>query len=447
MSSQNPILIIGAGLGGLCLAQGLKKASIPFHVYEKDPSLDFRPQGYRIRIGGDGAQALKSNLTPELFELFEKTCGELKLGMTRCNAFDASDSQPGFGPGGGPPGAGRGTGGLGSGRPWMSEPLASGRGMGGPPGSAGPQMASSPPGQPYLGPYTADRTTTRHLLTLGLGNSISYGKEFSHYTTAASHVTAHFRDGSTTSGSVLIGADGLHSPVRRQHIPSHNILDVDARLIYGKTPLTAELTCRFPSDLMKWITLIQDPNLVALFLEPVRFPADPAVTSNGALPSASDYIYWVLGARTAQIGVSDNELLRLSGPEVAALSLKLTESWDPKIRSLLDLQSVEKTAAMRVASASPSMVPWTPNARVTLLGDAVHVMSPAGGSGANTALKDAARLCKLIVENGGELSVEQIAKYEEDMRKYSGEIIQASAMGGKKIFGQPEFEECKPLEL
>jgi len=83
------VLIIGAGLGGLALAQGLKKAQIPFHVFERDASSAFRAQGYRIRII-DGAAALKRNLTPELWDLFVYTCALFKQGVTLVNALDGT---------------------------------------------------------------------------------------------------------------------------------------------------------------------------------------------------------------------------------------------------------------------------------------------------------------------------------------------------------------------
>src|SRR5512135_3228318 len=62
---QNRILIIGAGLGGLALAQGLVNAGFNVSVFERDESPTSRPQGYRISIRSLGMTALASLLTPE----------------------------------------------------------------------------------------------------------------------------------------------------------------------------------------------------------------------------------------------------------------------------------------------------------------------------------------------------------------------------------------------
>src|ERR1700722_1933033 len=62
---QNRLLIIGAGLGGLALAQGLVKAGFNVSVFERDESPTSRPQGYRISIRSLGMNALTALLAPE----------------------------------------------------------------------------------------------------------------------------------------------------------------------------------------------------------------------------------------------------------------------------------------------------------------------------------------------------------------------------------------------
>jgi len=55
-------------------------------------------------------------------------------------------------------------------------------------------------------------------------------------------------------------------------------------------------------------------------------------------------------------------------------------------------------------------------------------MPPTGGSGANTALRDAALLCELLEKQkeGGEWKAEVIGDYERRMREYAGNVVKAS---------------------
>jgi 2-polyprenyl-6-methoxyphenol hydroxylase-like FAD-dependent oxidoreductase len=73
-------------------------------------------------------------------------------------------------------------------------------------------------------------------------------------------------------------------------------------------------------------------------------------------------------------------------------------------------------------------VPAWPPSRVTVLGDAIHAMSPARGSGANTALQDAALLCRLLgtVAVDGADIVAAIGDYERQMREYGYAAVAAS---------------------
>lgn len=406
VKTSSRILIIGAGLGGLALAQGLKKAGIPFHVFERDPTPDFRPQGYRIKLNGDGATVLKNTISAELWEYFERTCCHARLGETNFNAVDGSIT-------------------------------ASRRGGG--------------PGRPGPAPHTADRTVLRKILLTGLEENISYGKEFSRYIVTPTGVIVQFSDGSSEEGALLVGADGVRSAVRMQYLPDHKPVDTDGRCIYGKTPLTAELIDRFPAKAMRWMTLIVDKTPwtqtldvddtpLTLLLEPIRFQ-DNELRSE--LPQ--DYVYWVLISRKSTFGATDEELLKMSGKESAQLSLDMTEVWDPSLRSLLELQDVSQSSALRVGSAKPDMPAWRPSERVTLLGDAIHVMSPAGGVGAVTALRDAFTLSKVLAEGG--ISATSIGKYEEAMRGYAQKAIERSYFGGKKLFAQRPFAQCEPLKL
>jgi 2-polyprenyl-6-methoxyphenol hydroxylase-like FAD-dependent oxidoreductase len=79
-----------------------------------------------------------------------------------------------------------------------------------------------------------------------------------------------------------------------------------------------------------------------------------------------------------------------------------------------------------MATSAPEGVPeWGNESRVTLMGDAVHAMTPPGGVGANTALRDAEFLGGLIVVKGG-WDENATSEYEMEMRVYASQNVQDS---------------------
>ena len=65
---------------------------------------------------------------------------------------------------------------------------------------------------------------------------------------------------------------------------------------------------------------------------------------------------------------------------------------------------------------------------ITLLGDAIHSMTPYRGIGANVALRDAALLCSKLIEadKGQKPVLHAIAEYEREMREYAFAAVASS---------------------
>jgi hypothetical protein len=82
-----PVLIAGGGLASLLLARSLVRSRIPCIVFERDHSIDFRGQGYRLRLSPEGLDAIEDVLGPEGFKAFYAKCG--KTGGAGFSAYDA----------------------------------------------------------------------------------------------------------------------------------------------------------------------------------------------------------------------------------------------------------------------------------------------------------------------------------------------------------------------
>ncbi|MFI9842966.1 FAD-dependent oxidoreductase [Nonomuraea sp. NPDC051941] len=375
------VIVIGAGLGGLCLAQGLRQKNISVAVYESDDALTSRQQGYRIHIDEHGDGALAANLPERLHRLFRATAGRPR---TSTPVFDHCLE-----------------------RLTVLEPS-----------DGGVHLA-------------VDRLTLRRILLSGLTDTVRFGKRLTHYRTGADgRVTAYFADGSTATGDVLVAADGVNSPVRRQYLPHARVVDTGLRQLYGKVPLTARTRELFLDDMFAVFTPIIGPDGSFVGVAPVEFP-EPVPAGLGV---TQDYMTCSFGARR-ELLPPDDELRAMPGTELRALTLRAIEDWHPRVRAIIDHWDTSTVFALVLRTSVP-IEPW-PATNVTLLGDAIHAMSPAGGIGANTALRDASALTAALgAAAAGRPLLQTLAEYESAMTAYGFAAVRASAENGHRLLGQ-----------
>jgi len=82
LGNRLKVMIVGAGTGGLCLAQGLKADGIAVEVFERDYSPTDRLQGYRLGVSETGRRALRECLPKALFDKLVASCANPSRAVT-----------------------------------------------------------------------------------------------------------------------------------------------------------------------------------------------------------------------------------------------------------------------------------------------------------------------------------------------------------------------------
>ncbi|KAJ5727769.1 hypothetical protein N7493_005589 [Penicillium malachiteum] len=313
--------------------------------------------------------------------------------------------------------------------------------------------SSGPPGPPPSSlshrAYTVDRNTFREAMLTGLEEHVFFGKSFVRYEEFPDKIIAHFADGTSADGILLIGADGVRSRVRKQLIPNFPAIDTGMRIVFGKTPITTEYLAATPETHrtgMSLVTDLDDKDQPTPMFESIHFP----YTGKVEAPQLPDpYMYRVLVFHRDVIPFSDEKSWRFTPEEAANLARQLTASWDPALRPVIAHQNTSQSSVRSLLSAHLDIAAWDPSGRVTLLGDVVHVMPPTGAMGANTALRDAADLvCRILKAGGaGKVDSQVIGEYETDLREFAKKAIDMSWKGGMKSFGLRPIEECESIVL
>lgn len=380
MTSPTPILISGAGLSSLLLAQSLLASRIPFLVFERDTSFAFRAQGYRLRLSAEGLDAIESVLSPEHFARFWARCGKTGgLGFTAYDALSGTQTA-----------------------------------------HSAPEQLSSRDGK-IIGIARGDM---RAVFAEGCEGRIQWGRTVTGYELTEEGVRAVFSDGTrSVEGAMLVGGEGIYSKVARQVSGGMlKVFDTGARGIHGQAPSGAF------NGLGEGVFRLRDASREngAVFIITNIRPGerdDPEVKFG-----------WTMGGQPGVIR-APNDDYSIVGSQAAEIAKALTKEWHPRFRPLFEQMDEGEAAFWKITCSSPSGVPEWPNEpRVTVIGDAVHSMTPAGGIGANTAVLDSALLGRLLREAGG-YAPGVTAAYEKEMRVYASEAVYQSYTTAVTQFG------------
>ena len=386
MAATKPVLISGAGLASLLLAQSLRLSNIPFRIFERDASFAFRGQGYRLRLSPEGLDAIESVLDAPAFQRFWDTCGKTAgAGMAEFNAVTGEQTNQ-----------------------VVPENLASRGGK-------------------TVGIARGDM---RKLFAAGCEDHIEWSKNVTGYELGEQGVTALFADGTrSVEGCMLVGGEGIYSKVARQLSGGKlKVYDTGARGIHGQAPSTAF------KGLGEGVFRMRDQT---------RPGGSVSAITNvrpGEMDDPTVQFGWTMVGQPGVIR-APNDDYTIVGHQAAEIAKAMTKDWHPRFKPLFDEINDSEAAFWKITCSTPSGVPQWPNdPRVTVIGDAVHSMTPAGGIGANTAVRDSALLGRLIREAGG-YKPGVTATYEKEMRVYGSEAVHSSYSNAASSFGVSIDEE------
>lgn len=394
------VSIIGAGLGGLCLAQGLARAGIDFDVYERDARTDSRVQGYRLRIDATGQAALAHCLPPDLYALFQQSCS------THDRPGALLDARL---------------------RPLPQRASATWR----------LDDADTAPDR------SAHRQTLREILLAGLEGHVHFG----HGCAGMDAGGPRLEGIRTRPGTLVVAADGVHSALRRQHLPHTVPADTGTVTIFGMAPAGSLAPDGLPADLRDGAGVVFGAGY-ALVLDAMQLAALPALAQRLApgctLTAVPGYQYWaIIGERRAVLGADDADAAThanrqddtATGARWQQAAQRLLAPVHPALATMV-AASDPRGIALKTVYQAPPLPQWS-QAGLAFLGDAVHAMSPAGGLGANTALADAQSLATRLAQVCKGLPLGQaLQDYEADLRARGDRAVQQSAEAAARITGR-----------
>lgn len=223
-------------------------------------------------------------------------------------------------------------------------------------------------------------------------------------------VVARFENGAEARGAALIGADGIHSAIRRHFAPGEGAPSWQGAVLWRATTVAPPF--------LTGATMVQAGHHAQKFVcYPIRRLADGRMLTN-----------WIAEMRIpVEQGFSREDWNREADRNAF---LPHFESWN---WGWLDVPGLirggERVLEYPMVDRDP-LERWS-EGRVTLLGDAAHPMYPIGSNGASQAILDARQLA-LHLARAGDIA-EGLARYEAARRPPTAALTLANRALGPDL--------------
>jgi 2-polyprenyl-6-methoxyphenol hydroxylase-like FAD-dependent oxidoreductase len=267
--------------------------------------------------------------------------------------------------------------------------------------------------------YRLKRSRLRSLLSQGL--DVRYEKRLADVTYAkdGQSVTAHFADGSSSTGRMLVGADGARSTVRQLLLgPEHGAINrIPFCATFIQRKFTKEQALFLRSFHPLYLASAHPKNQFAFFgMHDATDAEDPSSWT------FFYYISWYSNLEEQDATADWTDAQRLSQAKEFAKSFcdpwKSAYEWTPEGHPVWYM----------------GLTDWDPGAEghrwdnhgglVTMVGDAVHPMTYQRGQGLNHSLTDAGKLRDAItkIHEGGDCD-KAVTTFEEEMIERAGKEV------------------------
>ncbi|KAH9211598.1 hypothetical protein DL95DRAFT_510811 [Leptodontidium sp. 2 PMI_412] len=356
MSEPLHVIIIGAGITGLLIAQGLKASGIKYTIFDEEPTPEIRKREWTLNLHFASSD-LKKLLLPNLYS-------RLREAYTDPNHIWKELEYT----------------------PWYNSKTG--------------ELIHRVPRTDTI---NISRRRMRKLCAEGI--EVNYGMRFSEVSYTGDKVTARFSDGSIVQGDLLIGADGVRSVVREKLL---GIEKAKAIPCHGNFA-TAIAKYDDPETALR----VRSGNWEACIGYHPDGICNMVAISN--VPDPGDPTTWEFNIACSVLGESPQTLDNAT--RLQNVRRRCQDMAEPFQSSFMEFPDRTKVFNDKLYYWIPA--PWDNHGgKITLAGDAAHPMPPFRGQGLAQSIRDAANLVGLLksVASSEQNKLSTIiSEYEEEM--------------------------------